>query len=569
MLPAPAVRTWCALALDALGRSREEIDAINVFPVADGDTGTNLYLTVESAAQAVDAVSTAYDPASGGPGPADAMQAMAHGALLGARGNSGTILAEWLRGASGPGSATETGAAMAAALESAASAARAAVAHPVEGTMVTVAAAAAVAARAAEGDAAAVAIAAYEGARDALRTTPDQLPVLATAGVVDAGGLGLVTILASLADTLAGEGETTRLTAHGSAREGTGWSDAAEKPQRPRRRPTTEVFRWCRGTPSPAHDPHLTEGGPAYEVIYLLDADEAAATRLRARLDALENADSLVVSGGDGLYRFHVHCDDPGAAIEAGTEAGRPHRISVTHFCGDAEQPPAEPPPARAVVIVLPDAHTALAAACTDTGATVLRTHPGEPPPAGEIAQAIRHTGAREVVLLPNDPALRHAAAVAVEQTRAEDIRVALIPTRSPVQGIAALAVHDPDHRFDEDVVAMTSAAGATRYAELAIAERQSWTSAGICEEGDTLGVIDGDVAVIGKDLATTAETVLDRMLAAGGELVTLVTGPHAPVDLAARLETHVQRHHLAVDTVIYESDDRAGQGPPLLIGVE
>ncbi|NGN66877.1 dihydroxyacetone kinase, partial [Streptomyces sp. A7024] len=195
--------------------------------------------------------------------------------------------------------------------------------------------------------------------------------------------------------------------------------------------------------------------------------------------------------------------------------------------------------------------------------------HPGEPPPSGEIAQAIRGTGAREVVLLPNDPALRHAAAVAVEQTRAEGIRVALIPTRSPLQGVAALAVHDPDHRFDEDVVAMTSAAGATRYAELALAERQSWTSAGICDEGDALGIIDGDVAVIGKDLAATAERVLDRMLAAGGELVTLVIGPNAPAGLAARLETHVQQHHLAVDTVVYEGGAPDRQGAPLLIGVE
>ncbi|NGN67516.1 DAK2 domain-containing protein, partial [Streptomyces sp. A7024] len=267
MLDAPAVRTWCALALDALGRSREEIDAINVFPVADGDTGTNLYLTVESAAQAVDAVFTAYDP--GAPTPADTLQAMAHGALLGAMGNSGTILAQWLRGASGREAAAGSGAdgdalRLAAALEEAATAARAAVAHPVEGTMVTVAAAAAAAARAAlpgdvraaagrptgpagargtesggadgttasadgttapggapAADTAAVALAAYEGARTALRGTPDQLPALAAAGVVDAGGLGLLTVLGALADALAGEGAATRLTARGNAHEGT------------------------------------------------------------------------------------------------------------------------------------------------------------------------------------------------------------------------------------------------------------------------------------------------------------------------------------------------------------
>jgi dihydroxyacetone kinase-like predicted kinase len=191
---------------------------------------------------------------------------------------------------------------------------------------------------------------------------------------------------------------------------------------------------------------------------------------------------------------------------------------------------------------------------------------PGEPPASGELAEAVRRAHAREVVLLPNDAELRHTAAAAAEQARASGVRVALIPTRSAVQGIAALAVHEPGRRFDEDVVAMTSAAGATRYAEVAVAEREAWTSAGVCQAGDVLGLVDGDVAVIGSDVTATAETVLDRMLAAGGELVTLVLGDDAPEDVADRLETRVREAYLAVDTVVY----RGGrQGSPLLIGVE
>lgn len=143
---------------------------------------------------------------------------------------------------------------------------------------------------------------------------------------------------------------------------------------------------------------------------------------------------------------------------------------------------------------------------------------------------------------------------------------MALIPTRSAVQGIAALAVHEPDRRFDEDVVSMTSAAGATRYAEVAVAERQSWTMAGICQAGDVLGLIDGDVAVIGADVTATAETVVDRMLAAGGELVTLVLGDEAPEGVAERIEARVREAYLAVDTVVYHG---GRQGALLLIGVE
>ncbi|HEX5566767.1 MAG TPA: DAK2 domain-containing protein, partial [Streptomyces sp.] len=208
---AVAVRTWCAQALDALGRARETIDAINVYPVADADTGTNLYLTVESAARAVEAA------CAGDPTPAQAVRAMAHGALIGARGNSGTILAQLLRGmaeeiGAGDGEAGGTGSAGKAAeaaakddaellrraLCRAAVSARAAVARPVEGTVLTVAAAAAEAAATADGDCAAVARAAWAAARTALEATPEQLPALSRAGVVDAGGYGLVTVLGAL-----------------------------------------------------------------------------------------------------------------------------------------------------------------------------------------------------------------------------------------------------------------------------------------------------------------------------------------------------------------------------------
>ncbi|MFD5542105.1 dihydroxyacetone kinase, partial [Streptomyces sp. NPDC127079] len=218
----------------------------------------------------------------------------------------------------------------------------------------------------------------------------------------------------------------------------------------------------------------------------------------------------------------------------------------------------------RAVVAVVPG--EGLAALYGEAGATVVLARPGEPPASGELVDAVRRAHAREVVLLPNDADLRHTAAAAAEQARAEGIRVALIPTRSAVQGIAALAVHQPDRRFDEDVVQMTSAAGATRYAEVVVAERQSWTMAGICQAGDVLGLVDGDVAVIGSDVTATAETVLDRMLQAGGELVTLVLGDEAPEDVGDRLRARVREAYLAVDTVVY---DGGRQGAPLLIGVE
>lgn len=551
-----AVRAWCSLALEALGRDRAEIDAINVYPVADGDTGTNLYLTLESAHQAVEAVFAGLEagPEPAAPALPEVMRAMAHGALIGARGNSGTILAQLLRGMAqvlagggdgeGDHAAGADADALRLALGRAAESAREAVAHPVEGTVLTVATAAAAAASGVGGDCRDVVRAAYEGACVALDATPGQLAALGSAGVVDAGGRGLVAVLGALSEAVSGEAAPVRRGGAGNHARVDAVPDG--------------VLLECPEDEGVA--------GPAFEVIYLLEADDGAVARLRTRLDAL--GDSLVVVGGDGLWNVHVHVDDAGAAVEAGVEAGRPYRIRITHFgLGDVHATHASAPrerAQRAVVAVVPG--DGLAGLYREAGATTVPDRPGEPPASGELVDAIRRAHAREVVLLPNDAELRHTAAAAAEQARSEGIRIALIPTRSAVQGIAAIAVHEPDRRFDEDVVAMTSAAGATRYGELAVAERQSWTMAGICQAGDVLGLIDGDVAVIGGEVPVTARTVLDRMLAAGGELVTLVLGEDVSDEVAAGLEQHVRESYLAVDTVVY----RGGrQSALMLIGVE
>jgi DAK2 domain fusion protein YloV len=510
--------------------------------------------------------------AAGGPAPTllESFRAMSHGALIGARGNSGTILAQLLRGMNEslvppPGadggpvtpevqerSADDLRQALLAAAESA----YAAVARPVEGTMLSVATGAAHAARDTEGDLTDVVRAAHAGALAVLAGTPGQLGVLRQAGVVDAGGLGLVAVLGALCEAVTGEAPLTPLP--GAA----GGSGTLFRHTHPGGELSEDGAAVPYDDPQCAEEGHATPGGPAFEVLFLLEAaDSAAVHTLRDRLDAL--GDSLVAVGGDGLWNVHVHVDDVGAAIEAGIDAGRPYRIRVTHFGEQTGRPTGERTH-RAVVAVVHG--EGLAGLCAQAGATVVTVRPGEQPASGEIAAAIQRAHAHEVILLPNHTELRHAAGAAADRARTDGIRVALIPTRSAVQGLAALAVHEPSRRFDEDVVAMTAAAGATRYAELAVAEYQSWTMAGVCQAGDILGLIDGDVALIGTDSANVAVTLLDRMLAAGGELVTLVLGASAPPDLGPRIESHVREHHLAVDTVTYEGGQLSVL---LLIGVE
>ncbi|HZE33323.1 MAG TPA: DAK2 domain-containing protein [Actinoallomurus sp.] len=517
---AVAVRHWCRLAADALGRTRAEIDALNVFPVPDGDTGTNLHLTVLAAAEAVDRLPGDTDAAS-------AWRALAEGALFGARGNSGVILSQILRAMA---EVLGGGGGLAGALRHASLLADQAVAHPVEGTMLSVLRTVA-AACPDGGETGAVARTVAEHARAALRETTGQLDVLARNGVVDAGAAGLCVVLEALAAVATGE-----------------------FPQ------TYEVPR--RTAPSGAADPGTRpadHSGTAYEVMYLLDADESAVPELRDALDAL--GDSLVVVGGDGLWNVHVHTDDAGQAIEAGIRAGRPHRIRVTYLQAPADRH-ARNTGRGVVAVTLGEGLTAL---FEDHGAQAVRRETGGTPSLDELAGAIVRAG-DEVAVLPNDREVLAVAEAAAQRAREEGVRVAVVPARASAQGLAALAVHDPLRRFDDDVIAMTSAAGATRSGQLQTAEEEAVTSVGICRPGDTLGLIEGDVSVIGPDLTDVALRILTRMLSGGGELVTLITGAGAPGGVVEAVQAHLHGYRPDVDVVVYDGgQDRY----PLLIGVE
>ena len=532
------------IAVDALAEAREEIDALNVFPVPDGDTGTNMYLTVVAAR---DAVRAALAEADG-----SLLTAFARGALLGARGNSGVILSEILgaiaRRIEDSEPSERNAEVLADALHRATQASYAAVGEPVEGTMLTVLRAASVAATAAVADPAVrsrdVFTTAAAAAREALGHTPEQLAVLAQAGVVDAGGRGISVLFDAAETVLTG------------------------------RRPmpvTAPLGSHAIPVPHVAQESHeLSEDGPAYEVMYLLDAKDTAddfAPALRKRLGGL--GDSVVVVGGEGLWNVHVHTDDVGAAIEVGIEVGRPHRIRVTHFADQLDRElAAEKPSLAGRRLVAVAAGPGLADLFGEAGAVVVSGGPVRRPSTGEILAAILDCGAREVVVLPNDePTIRAAlaaASTAEADHGAQGLRVEVIPTQTQVQGLAAVAVHEPGRGFDQDVTEMTATARHVRHGAVTIAARQAMTMAGPCEAGDALGVIGGDFAVVGDELGAVAVVVLDRLLAAGGELVTLVSGQDS-TGLAETASAWVEEFHPHVDVVVY---DGGQERYPLLMSV-
>ena len=543
-LDVAAMLRFAEVALDGLGAAREEIDALNVYPVPDGDTGTNLYLTFEAAR---DAMLDAVEDSQEGPEQRlrSALASFARGSLLGARGNSGVILSQLVGAATkrlaeaGPGDRASV--VFAEALAQATEAGYTAVGAPVEGTILSVASAASSAAVEAAKDETRrvghVIRAAATAAREALARTPEQLQVLKEAGVVDAGGRGLCVIL-----------------------------DAAETAATGRRPVGDAAPFGARTIPVPLPSGDLSPGGPAYEVMYLLDAADEQIAPLRSRLAAL--GDSLVVVGGDGLWNVHVHVDDVGAAVEAGIDAGTPHRIRVIHFAEQLERSrehrhPEERAGRQVVVLAAGEGLTNLFA---EAGATVVPVGPGRKPSTGQVLDAVTRTRAAEVVILPND---RDSIAVAEAAARAsregDDVKVAVIATSAQVQGLAALAVHEPGRAFEQDVLQMTAAARHARSGAVTVAVTTAMTTGGPCRPGDILGAIEGDFVLVGSDLFTVSVGLLDRLLGGGGELVTIVSGEDS-ADLAERCAAYVRRAHPTVDVVVLEG----GQARyPLLVGVE
>lgn len=554
-----AARRWAMATRAAFAAHRAEIDDANVFPVPDGDTGTNLYMTLDSALEAAREASPGSDPAAE-PTLADDAAALERATLLAARGNSGVILSQLVRGlseviaeaatASADGVDGIDGSTLAVAVRRASDRAYASVTRPVEGTILTVAAAAASAAELAAATGAdlyAVAHASLTAARVALADTTGQLPSLASAGVVDAGGMGYVLVLEALERVIAGETASDR---------------GPELPALP-----TSV----------AHGPafHADEdaadhgqpgwGGPAYEVMYLLsDSTEDVVSRLRDRLDDM--GDSVLVVGGPDLWNVHVHVNDVGAAIEAGIEAGRPHRIAITHF-GDLRRMRTTPSTPGAVAVVAVAAGEGLAEVFSTAGAVVVSSHgPGLRVSAGQVLAAIRSTGSRSVLVLPNDIDTQLAAEAAASAARDAGIEVHVVRSRSAVQGIAALAVFEPTASAQENLVAMTGAATATRHGAVTVASKEAQTSAGWCFPGDVLGVVAGDVVILGKDLAGVATDVVARLLADGGELLTVISGAGVGPELSAVVAASAREGGRDVEVSVIEGGQAVYQ---LLLGVE
>ncbi len=523
---------------DALRAHQEELNRLNVYPVPDGDTGTNMVLTVESVCAEL--------------GDADRMddvcQALAHGSLMGARGNSGVILSQILRGLADAfkDRPTVTADDLVTALRRAADAAYQAVMRPVEGTILTVARAAAEAAEAARANGAATLDHLLEAvdvaARDAVARTPDLLPVLREAGVVDAGGQGLALFVDAFLHVVDG-----------------------------RPLPEPEVV----ATPAAvaAHQRGEDVNALRYEVMYLLAADDDTIPAFKDAWDAI--GDSIVVVGGDGTWNCHVHTNDVGGAIEAGIDAGRPSKIRITDLSEQVEEeqwvreqgardddaPDAIAVPTAVVAVAVGEGIRRL---LRSVGVqVVVAGGQSMNPSTAQILAAVEQANADGVIVLPNN---KNIVAVANQVDALTERPVAVVPTHAVVEALAALVCYDPDADLATNVKAMTEAAERVRSGEVTQAVRDAVGPSGPIREGAWIALTEHGICASADSALDAAVQLIERLADDDSELITVLLGADARPGDMDRLRDHVGVARPNVELEVHEGDQPLY---PYLIGVE
>jgi uncharacterized protein len=524
---------------DALRAHQEELNRLNVYPVPDGDTGTNMALTLESVSAELRTAESMDE----------VCHAVSRGSLMGARGNSGVITSQILRGlVEGFGGLDAVRAVdLRSGLRRATDAAYEAVMRPVEGTILTVVREAAEAVEALEGDPTLVATLerAYDASCEAVERTPQQLRALRDAGVVDAGGKGFTLLLAALLEVVSG-----------------------------RAIPEPDLV----ATPASvaAHLAGDDVSSLRYEVMYLLDASDDTMPSFRNAWGAI--GDSIVVVGGDGLWNCHIHTNDIGGAVEAGIDAGRPHRIRITDLIEQVEE---EERWVREADVLAdldefadqPVVTTAVVAVGVGEGIRRLLTSLGVQqvvaggqsmnPSTAQILEAVDACKADAVIVLPNN---KNIVPVAKQVDALSEKQVAVIATHSVPEALAALVEYDPNATVADNEHSMHDALGRVRTGEVTQAVRDVSVDGGKVRQGDWLALgRDGVVATAGS-AADAVCKLLEELVDDDSEIVTVLVGCDAAANETERIREHIE---YAFPHLEIEFHDGGQPLYPYLVGVE
>jgi fatty acid kinase len=512
-------------ALASLEANRQRIDDLNVYPVPDGDTGTNLTLTARAIVEALER-STATDRA-------ETAREVTRAALMGARGNSGVILSQIVRGfAEVVGEAEQLDVpTITRALRSASDAAYRAVRRPVEGTMLTVIREIAEAAERADQtqELGTFLVDLVRAGEESLARTPQQLEILREAGVVDAGGAGLVEILRGIAATVAGE----------------------PIPEAP---PSEELSQDAI---------HREPSRYRYCTTFVVEGDDLDREDLECELEKL--GDSLLVVGDKDAMKVHVHTDDPGAALAVGTQRGTIEGVEIANMHAQTAQR------SQRLLQAVPDAKSGVVAVVAGDGNRKLFESMGATsfveggqtmnPSTADLVAAIERTPASEVILLPNNSNVILTAQQAAELASKP---VEVVPSDSLPAGLAAMVSFDPSRSVAENAAEMREAVDAVSTGEVTVASRDAKLNGLSVPKGSFLGLANGEAVAVGEDFDQVASEVVERLLAEPRGVLTLLKGKDAP-EVEPLVATIAERHPDV------EVDVQEGGQPhyPLLLSAE
>ena len=558
---ANALRHTVITFRDTMKRHADGINRLNVYPVPDGDTGTNMSRTLDAVVAELDGASVELDTTC---------EAISHGSLMGARGNSGVILSQILRGLSSTLKTAKSSGALrvAEALKAASVAAYEAVLKPIEGTILTVVRETADAAQRAANDGATLAAmlrVARAAGQKALDNTPELLPVLKDAGVVDAGGAGFMLLLDSALHVVDGEPLPEPIYDDGPS------AEQLEK----------VALRQ-------ASDGSVDVSELRYEVMFLLDLDD---TKLKKFKNAWgEIGDSIVVVGGDGIYNCHIHTNDIGAAVETPLNVGgRPSKIRITDLFEEVAEEHAK----REATIGIPsggvagagERHNFMQSALPPVTCAVVAVASGDGlaelfgqmgvhgvvtggqtmnPSTQELLDAVEHMNATQVVILPNNKNII-AVANKIDELTKKDVRV--VPTCSMPEALAALVAYDPEASAEHNGSQMLRAASSVATGEVTQAIRDTNSDAGPVKAGDFIGLVRGDgVVAVAKTLDDVCHDLLAKLITPQRELLTIITGSDATSQATDALVAHVGQVHPHISCEVH-----FGGQPlyPYLFGVE
>ncbi len=519
---------------DALQEHKESLNSLNVYPVPDGDTGSNMTATLNSVVSEIESLE---DPEF-----ENIIEAISHGSLMGARGNSGVIISQILRGfvseIKNASKKTIDANLFSDALRAAASAAYEAVGNPVEGTILTVVRETAEAAEKSlleHSNLLMVVETAREAAKRSLDSTPDLLPVLARAGVVDAGGSGFLLMLDSLLHVI------------------------DDRPM-----PEPEIVK--ASVDSLILDIHddTTNSGTRYEVMYFLDAPDDLIPGFKKAWS--EIGDSIVVVGGENIWNCHVHTNNIGAAVEAGISIGKPHDIRVTDLFEEIaenhhEQDHADPIGCSVIAVSNGDG---IGDIFRSLGATrVVNGGQSMNPSTADLLEAVEAIASEHVIILPNNSNIV-AVAEQVDSQTSKTIRV--VETHTVTEGFASLLGYDPEGTSDKNQTDMTQFSQMVESGEITTAVRESASDVGQIKKGDFLGLRKGKVTVIAETIVEATRNLLKEMISDDHEIITLVAGRDSNKKETDEVVAWVSNEYEALEVEVHEG------GQPLYqyyIGIE